>query len=86
MTILEAEATDAKKATLSSMRARNTVDLLPKIRSKPLFRTSYWKRHAGQSSTAARTGKSADGKIFVSHIDEPSVSGKANGEKLHCRQ
>jgi nitrogen regulatory protein P-II 1 len=47
-----------------------TVDLLPKIKIEIVVPDSHAEQIVGALSTAARTGKIGDGKIFVFSIEE----------------
>jgi nitrogen regulatory protein P-II 1 len=71
MTVLEARGHGRQKGHTEFYRGREyAVDLLPKIKLE-IFVTDAMVEPAIQAiTTAARTGKIGDGKIFVSRIDE----------------
>jgi nitrogen regulatory protein P-II 1 len=50
--------------------AEYTVDLLPKVKVEIFVADSRMEQIVGALSTAARSGKIGDGKIFVSAVEE----------------
>jgi nitrogen regulatory protein P-II 1 len=50
--------------------AEYTVDLLPKVKLEIFVADSRMEQIVGALSTAARSGKIGDGKIFVSAVEE----------------
>ena len=71
MTILEARGHGRQKGHTEFYRGREySVDLLPKVKLEAVVSDDLLERAIQAISTAARTGKIGDGKIFVSKIDE----------------
>ena len=71
MTILEARGHGRQKGHTEFYRGREySVDLLPKVKLEAVVADDLLERAIQAISTAARTGKIGDGKIFVSKIDE----------------
>ena len=71
MTILEARGHGRQKGHTEFYRGREySVDLLPKVKLETVVSDDLLERALAAISTAARTGKIGDGKIFVSKIDE----------------
>src|SRR5665213_1770425 len=71
MTILEARGHGRQKGHTEFYRGREyTVDLLPKIKLEIVIPDELVEKAVGAISTASRTGKIGDGKIFVSTIDD----------------
>ncbi len=71
MTILEARGHGRQKGHTEFYRGREySVDLLPKVKLETVVSDELLERAIQAISTAARTGKIGDGKIFVSKIDE----------------
>jgi len=71
MTILEARGHGRQKGHSEFYRGREyTVDLLPKIKIELVLPDHLVDKAVQVISSAARTGKIGDGKIFLSKIDE----------------
>jgi nitrogen regulatory protein P-II 1 len=71
MTILEARGHGRQKGHTEFYRGREyNVDLLPKIKLEIVVTDGMKDRAIAAISSAARTGKIGDGKIFVSRIEE----------------
>ena len=71
MTILEARGHGRQKGHTEFYRGREySVDLLPKVKLEAVVPDDLLERAIQAISTAARTGKIGDGKIFVSRVDE----------------
>ena len=71
MTVLEARGHGRQKGHTEFYRGREyAVDLLPKVKLELVVPDEIVERAIQAISTAARTGKIGDGKIFVSRIDE----------------
>ncbi len=71
ITILEARGHGRQKGHTEFYRGREySVDLLPKVKLETVVSDDLLERAIQAISTAARTGKIGDGKIFVSKIDE----------------
>ena len=71
MTILEARGHGRQKGHTEFYRGREySVDLLPMVKLEAVVADDLLERAIQAISTAARTGKIGDGKIFVSKIDE----------------
>ena len=71
MTILEARGHGRQKGHTEFYRGREySVDLLPKVKLEAVVSDDLLERAIHAISTAARTGKIGDGKIFVSRVDE----------------
>jgi nitrogen regulatory protein P-II 1 len=71
MTILEARGHGRQKGHTEFYRGREySVDLLPKVKLEAVVSDDLLERAIQAISTAARTGKIGDGKIFISKIDE----------------
>ena len=71
MTILEARGHGRQKGHTEFYRGREySVDLLPKVKLEAVVSDDLLERAIQAISTAARTGKIGDGKIFVSRVDE----------------
>jgi nitrogen regulatory protein P-II 1 len=70
MTVLEARGHGRQKGHTEYYRGREyTVDLIPKIKIEMVLADEMVDRVIEAISTAARTGKIGDGKIFTSRID-----------------
>ncbi len=70
MTILEARGHGRQKGHTETYRGREySVDLLPKIKIEMVVADDVADSIITAISTAARSGKIGDGKIFVSRID-----------------
>jgi nitrogen regulatory protein P-II 1 len=70
MTILEARGHGRQKGHTETYRGREySVDLLPKIKIEMVVTDDAVDAIIAAISTAARSGKIGDGKIFVSRID-----------------
>ena len=70
MTILEARGHGRQKGHTETYRGREySVDLLPKIKLELVVADDVAEQIITAISTAARSGKIGDGKIFVSRID-----------------
>jgi len=71
MTILEARGHGRQKGHTEFYRGREyEIDLLPKVKLELFVPDDMLDRAVNAISTAARTGKIGDGKIFISRIDE----------------
>lgn len=71
MTIIEARGHGRQKGHTEFYRGREySVDLLPKVKLEMVIADEMVDRAISAITTAARTGKIGDGKIFVSKIDE----------------
>ena len=71
ITVLEARGHGRQKGHTEFYRGREyAVDLLPKIKLEIFVVDDMAERAIHAISTAARTGKIGDGKIFVSRIEE----------------
>lgn len=71
ITILEARGHGRQKGHTEFYRGREyAVDLLPKVKLETVVPDDMVERAVQAISTAARTGKIGDGKIFVSPIAE----------------
>ena len=71
MTILEARGHGRQKGHTEFYRGREyTVDLLPKIKLELVVVDELLEKAIHAISSAARSGKIGDGKIFISRIDE----------------
>ena len=71
LTILEARGHGRQKGHTEFYRGREySVDLLPKVKLETVVPDELLERAIQAISTAARTGKIGDGKIFISKIDE----------------
>jgi nitrogen regulatory protein P-II 1 len=71
MTVLEARGHGRQKGHTEFYRGREyTVDLIPKIKIEMVVADDMTEKIVQAISTAARTGKIGDGKIFLSKIDD----------------
>ncbi len=71
ITIIEARGHGRQKGHTEFYRGREySVDLLPKVKLEMVVADDMVERAILAITTAARTGKIGDGKIFVSKIDE----------------
>src|SRR3954465_15623614 len=71
MTVLEARGHGRQKGHTEFYRGREyTVDLLPKIKMEMVLPDDLVEKAVRAISSAARTGKIGDGKIFLSSIDD----------------
>ena len=71
LTILEARGHGRQKGHTEFYRGREySVDLLPKVKLETVVSDELLERAIQAISTAARTGKIGDGKIFISKVDE----------------
>ena len=71
MTVIEARGHGRQKGHTEYYRGREyTVDLIPKIKLEMVVADDSVERVVQAITTAARTGKIGDGKIFLSKIDE----------------
>ena len=71
MTIIEARGHGRQKGHTEFYRGREySVDLLPKVKLELVVADEMVDRVILAITTAARTGKIGDGKIFISKIDE----------------
>lgn len=71
MTVLEARGHGRQKGHTEFYRGREyTVDLIPKIKLEVVVADTMVEKVVQAISTAARTGKIGDGKIFLSHVYE----------------
>jgi nitrogen regulatory protein P-II 1 len=70
MTILEARGHGRQKGHTETYRGREySVDLLPKIKLEMVVPDETADQVIAAISTAARSGKIGDGKIFVTRVD-----------------
>ena len=71
MTIIEARGHGRQKGHTEFYRGREySVDLLPKVKLEIVVADEMVERAILAITTAARTGKIGDGKIFVLKVDE----------------
>ena len=71
MTILEARGHGRQKGHTEVYRGREyTVDLIPKVKLEIVVADEMVEKIVQAITSAARTGKIGDGKIFLSRIDE----------------
>src|SRR5580692_8312524 len=71
MTVIEARGHGRQKGHTEVYRGREyTVDLIPKIKIEMVVADEMVEKIVQAISTAARTGKIGDGKIFLSRIDD----------------
>ncbi|MGB8010857.1 MAG: P-II family nitrogen regulator [Terriglobales bacterium] len=71
MTVFEARGHGRQKGHTEFYRGREyTVDLIPKLKLEVVVADEMKEKVVQAISTAARTGKIGDGKIFLSRIDE----------------
>ena len=71
MTVLEARGHGRQKGHTEVYRGREyTVDLIPKIKIEMVVADEMVEKVVQAVSTAARTGKIGDGKIFLSKVDD----------------
>jgi nitrogen regulatory protein P-II 1 len=71
MTVLEARGHGRQKGHTEVYRGREyVVDLIPKIKIEMVVADEIVEKAVQAVSTAARTGKIGDGKIFLSKIDD----------------
>jgi nitrogen regulatory protein P-II 1 len=71
MTVLEVRGHGRQKGHTEFYRGREyTVDLIPKIKLELVLADKMVDQVVQAISSAARTGKIGDGKIFLSRIDE----------------
>lgn len=71
MTIIEARGHGRQKGHTEFYRGREySVDLLPKVKLELVVADEMVERAILAITSAARTGKIGDGKIFLSKIDE----------------
>jgi nitrogen regulatory protein P-II 1 len=71
MTVLEARGHGRQKGHTEFYRGREyTVDLVPKIKLEMVLSDNLVDKVIQAITTAARTGKIGDGKIFLSRIDD----------------
>jgi nitrogen regulatory protein P-II 1 len=71
MTVFEARGHGRQKGHTEFYRGREyTVDLIPKVKLEIVLADEMVEKVVQAISTAARTGKIGDGKIFLSRIDE----------------
>jgi nitrogen regulatory protein P-II 1 len=71
MTILEARGHGRQKGHTEFYRGREyAVDLLPKVKLEIVVRDEMVEAAVQAISSAARTGKIGDGKIFISKVDD----------------
>lgn len=71
MTVFEARGHGRQKGHTEFYRGREyTVDLIPKVKLEIVVADEMKEKVVQAITTAARTGKIGDGKIFLSHIDE----------------
>jgi nitrogen regulatory protein P-II 1 len=71
MTVLEARGHGRQKGHTEFYRGREyTVDLIPKIKIEMVLADDLVEKAVQTITTAARTGKIGDGKIFLSKVDD----------------
>jgi nitrogen regulatory protein P-II 1 len=71
MTVIEVRGHGRQKGHTEFYRGREyTVDLLPKLKIEMVVGDNLVERAVQAITTAARTGKIGDGKIFLSRIDD----------------
>ena len=71
MTVFEARGHGRQKGHTEFYRGREyTVDLIPKVKIEIVVADAMVDKVVQAITTAARTGKIGDGKIFLSRIDE----------------
>jgi nitrogen regulatory protein P-II 1 len=71
MTVIEVRGHGRQKGHTEFYRGREyTVDLLPKIKIEMVVGDDLVEKAVQAITTAARSGKIGDGKIFLSRIDE----------------
>jgi nitrogen regulatory protein P-II 1 len=71
MTVFEARGHGRQKGHTEFYRGREyTVDLIPKVKLEIVLADEMVEKVVLAITTAARTGKIGDGKIFLSRIDE----------------
>jgi nitrogen regulatory protein P-II 1 len=71
MTVLEARGHGRQKGHTEFYRGREyTVDLIPKLKIEMVLHDDMVEKTIATITTAARTGKIGDGKIFLSKIDD----------------
>lgn len=71
ITIIEARGHGRQKGHTEFYRGREySVDLLPKVKVEIVVTDDLVEKAIQAITTAARTGKIGDGKIFLSRIDE----------------
>jgi nitrogen regulatory protein P-II 1 len=71
MTVIEVRGHGRQKGHTEVYRGREyTVDLLPKIKLEMVISDQMVEKTVQAITTAARTGKIGDGKIFLSRIDD----------------
>jgi nitrogen regulatory protein P-II 1 len=71
MTVLEARGHGRQKGHTEFYRGREySVDLIPKVKLEIVLADEAVEKAVQAITTAARTGKIGDGKIFLSRIDE----------------
>jgi nitrogen regulatory protein P-II 1 len=71
MTVFEARGHGRQKGHTEFYRGREyTVDLIPKVKLEIVMADDMVDKAVQAITTAARTGKIGDGKIFLSRVDE----------------
>jgi Nitrogen regulatory protein PII len=71
MTVFEARGHGRQKGHTETYRGREyVVDLIPKVKVEIVCTDDMVEKIVQAISSAARTGKIGDGKIFISRIDE----------------
>ncbi len=82
MTVIEVRGHGRQKGHTEFYRGREyTVDLLPKIKMEMVLPDDLVEKAVQAISSAARTGKIGDGKIFLSRIDDAvRISNDERGE------
>jgi nitrogen regulatory protein P-II 1 len=71
MTVFEARGHGRQKGHTEFYRGREyTVDLIPKVKLEIVLADDMVEKTVQAITSAARTGKIGDGKIFLSRIDE----------------
>jgi len=71
MTVFEARGHGRQKGHTEFYRGREyTVDLIPKVKLEIVLADEMVEKVVQAITTAARTGKIGDGKIFLSRVDE----------------
>lgn len=71
ITVFEARGHGRQKGHTEFYRGREyTVDLIPKVKLELVVAAEMVEKAVQAITTAARTGKIGDGKIFLSRVDE----------------
>jgi nitrogen regulatory protein P-II 1 len=71
MTVIEVRGHGRQKGHTEFYRGREyTVDLIPKIKLEMVLADTMVEKAVGAITSAARSGKIGDGKIFLSKVDD----------------